>query len=68
MIKEINYKEIILQGIPLIQEWLSKQSEESKQKEDYKELDRVIEEIQQEKDFSEESYLDIRFVLKQFDE
>ena len=30
MTKERNYKEIIQQGILLIQEWLSKQSEESK--------------------------------------
>jgi hypothetical protein len=66
MTQENNYQEIIQQGIPLIQEWISKQSEEINQLDDFKELTRVIDEIENEKDYSKDAYLDIRYVLKPF--
>ena len=70
MSKQINYQLIIEQGIPLIKEWLNKQNEneELKETEDFQELQRVIQEIEQEKDYSNEAYEDIRFVLTPFDE
>ena len=68
MTKEINYKERIEEGIPLIKEWLNKQEQYLKQTEDYKEAVRVINEIEEEKDFSEDAYLDIQFILKPFEE
>ena len=65
---KINYKQVIQQGIPLIKEWLIKQEDNIKEKEEYKEVERVIKEIETEEDWSENSYLDIRFILKPFDE
>ena len=65
MTKEINYKKIIEEGIILIKEWSNKQSEDIKNKEEYKEVERVITEIEDEQDWSKQSYLDIQFVLKQ---
>ena len=56
---QINYKTKIPQGIPLIKEWLNKQNEDIKQTEEYKELQRVINEIINEEDWSKQSYLDI---------
>ena len=67
-IKEINYKKLIQEGIPLIKEWLNKQTEDIKQLEEYKEIIRVINEIENEEDWSKESYLDIQFILKPFQE
>ena len=67
MSKIKNYKEIILQGIPLINSWLNKQPEQIQITEDYKELKRVITEIEEEQDYSEQSYLDIIYLLKQFE-
>ena len=64
----LNYKERIQKGIPLIKEWLNKQEDNIKEKEECKEVKRVIKEIEAEKDWSKESYLDIRFILKPFDE
>ena len=64
----MNYKEIIQEGIPLIQEWINKQDENTKQEEDFKELVRVITEIEQEQDFSKQSYEDIQFVLRPFED
>ena len=68
MTKEINYKLIIQEGIPLIQQWLSKQDENIKQTEDYKEVERVINDIIHEEDWSKDAYLDIQFILKPFEE
>ena len=68
MTKEINYKQTIQQGIPLIQEWLNKQTEDIKKSEEYKEIIWVIKEIINEEDWSKESYLDIQFILKPFQE
>ena len=67
MSKIKNYKEIILQGIPLINSWLNKQPEQIQITEDYKELKRVITEIEEEQDYSEQSYLDIIYLLKPFE-
>ena len=44
---KINYKQEIQQGIPLIKEWLNKQEDNIKEKEEYKEVERVIKEIQE---------------------
>ena len=69
MTKQINYKEIIQQGIPLIFDWINKQNNEQiKENEDFEELKRVIHEIQNENDYSQDAYEDIRFVLRPFEE
>ena len=68
MTQKINYKIIIQQGIPLIQKWSNKQPQHIKETDDYKELQRVIKEIEQEKDYSQDAYEDIRFVLRPFEE
>ena len=44
----MNYSKNIEEGIPLIKEWNSKQSEEIKQSEEFQELVRVINEIENE--------------------
>ena len=64
----LNYKERIQKGIPLIKEWLNKQEDNIKEKEEFKEVERVIKEIEIEEDFSKDAFLDIRFILKPFDE
>ena len=51
-----------------IKEWIMKQTEEMKGKEEMKEIERVIKEIEYEKDYSKESYEDIRYVLRPFEE
>ena len=64
----MNYTEILQTGLPLINEWLNKQPEYITEKEEFKELQRVIKEIEEEQDFSKQSYLDIQFILKPFQE
>ena len=66
MTKQINYQEIIQQGIPIIQEWSTNQSDQLKETENFKELQKVINSIQQENDFSQNAFEDIRFVLRPF--
>ena len=55
IINKINYKQIIQEGIPILRQWLNKQEENIKEKEDYKEIVRVINEIEEEKDFSKDA-------------
>ena len=64
----INYQQKIEQGIPLIKEWLERKKQEFEESDDYKELLRVITEIQQQKDYSKNSYLDLQFLLRPFQE
>ena len=68
----MNYQEIIPQGIQLIQEWIDYQEqsnqEEIKDSEDFRELRRVIQEIQHDQDYSKNSFLDIQFLLRPFEE
>ena len=68
MTEETKYKETIQKGIPLIQEWSAHQSQHIKETEDFKEVQRVIQEIENEHDFSDEAYEDIRFILRPFEE
>ena len=65
MTTQINYQEIIKQGIQLINDWKIKQ--QNKDSENFKELERVINEIQNDQDFSKDSYEDIRYVLRPFE-
>ena len=68
MTEETKYKETIQKGIPLIQEWSAHQSQQVKETEDFKEVQRVIQEIENEHDFTYEAYEDIRFILRPFEE
>ena len=62
--ERINYKEKIEEGIPIIKEWLQQNNKEKENSEEYNELERVIDEIQKDNDYSEDTYLNIKFVLK----
>ena len=64
----MNYKTIIQQGISFITTWMNEQEKAIKETEDFKEIIRVLADILQENDFSNEAYEDIRFVLKPFEE
>ena len=66
MTQQINFKQIIQQSLPLIKEWLNIQTEETKQTEQFKEANKVIIEIENEKDFSETAYEDIKYILRPF--
>ena len=68
MTQQIDYKSTIIQGIPLIQQWIDTQEQNIKETEDFKELIKVIQEIDKENDYTKESYEDIRFFLKPFEE
>ena len=68
MTQQTNYKSIIQEGIFYIQEWINNQQQNVKESEDFKELQRVINDIENEHDYSHESFEDIRFVLRPFDE
>ena len=68
MSEEINYKQQIETGIQLIQEWMKKEQSNLGDSLDYKELKRVIQEIIDEKDYSNESFEDIQYVLRPFEE
>ena len=65
----MNYQEILPEVIPLIKEWINKQQDNKEVTEttSFKDLTRILPEIEQEADYSEESFDDIRFLLKQFD-
>ena len=68
MTEETKYKETIQKGIPLIQEWSAHQSQHVKETEDFKEVQRVIQEIENDHDFTNEAFEDIRFILRPFEE
>ena len=67
MTTEINYKQLLQDSFPLIEEWINNQSEETKQTEYFQEFQRVFKEIQQENDFSENAYEDIRYLFRSFE-
>ena len=64
MTQEINYQQQIQKGIPIINDWIDKQDEYFKESDELKELQKVLIEIQQDQDFSEDSYEDIRYLLR----
>ena len=63
-----NYKTNLFEGIPLLNKWIQNYQPEGDQKEYFNELQKKLEIIQQEKNYSKELYEDIRYLLKQFDE
>ena len=62
----MNYKEILQEAIPLIKEWINKQqnNKEIAKTKCFQELVRVIKEIEEEEDYSKDSFDDIRFLLR----
>ena len=48
----IDYKQAIQEGIPLIKEWIESKRQEFEEKEEFTELVRVINEIDNEQDYS----------------
>ena len=60
-------QERIKEGISLIKEWIQTKKEEFEEKEEFKELVRVINEIEQENDYSKQAYEDIRYLLRPFE-
>ena len=63
----INYQQNVNEGIPLIKEWIQTKKEEFEEKDEFKELVRVITEIEAEQDYSEQAYKDIRYLLRPFE-
>ena len=61
-----NKKQLILQSIPFINEWLNNQQEDIKLSDDFKELNKIFNEICEEQDYTEDSYEDIRYLLRPF--
>ena len=57
----------IKEGIPLIKEWIQIKKHEFEDNTDFKELIRVIKEIETDQDFSNDAYEDIRFLLRPFE-
>ena len=60
-------QERIKEGISLIKEWIQTKKEEFEEKEEFKELVRVVTEIEQENDYSKQAYEDIRYLLRPFE-
>ena len=54
----------IQEGIPLIKEWIEVKRQEFENNDDFKELDRIIKDIQNERDYSNDAYEDIRYLLR----
>ena len=57
----------IKEGIPLIKEWIELKKHEFEENDDFKELVRVMTEIEKDQDFSKQSYNDIRYLLRPFE-
>ena len=57
----------IQEGIPLIKEWIERKRTEFENNDNFKELIRVINEIEQDKDYSKDAYEDIRYLLRPFE-
>ena len=57
----------IKEGIPLIKEWIEIKKPEYKDNPDFKELERIINEIEKDKDYSKDAYEDIRYLLRPFE-
>ena len=57
----------IQEGIPLIKEWIEIKKQEFEKNDYFKELIRVINEIEKDKDFSHDAYEDIRYLLRPFE-
>ena len=60
-------EKIIKEGIPFIKEWIEIKREEFAEQDEFKELVRVITEIEQENDYSHQAYEDIRYLLRPFE-
>ena len=60
-------EKIIQEGIPLIKEWIRTKREEFEENDDFKELIRVVNEIEADKDYSKQAYEDIRYLLRPFE-
>ena len=60
-------EKIIKEAIPFIKEWIQTKKEEFEEKEEFKELIRVVNEIEQENDYSKQAYEDIRYLLRPFE-
>ena len=61
------YQKTIQEGIPLIKEWIETKRNEFEENDDFIQLIRIINEIEEEKDYSKDSFDDIRFVLRPFE-
>ena len=57
----------IQEGIPLIKEWIERKRQEFENNDDFNELIRVINEIENDKDYSKDAYEDIRYILRPFE-
>ena len=60
-------KQNIEEGIPLIKEWIETKREIFKENDNFNELIRVINEIEEEKDYSKDAFEDIRYFLRPFE-
>ena len=57
---------IVKEGIVLIKQWIKTKREEFAESDDFKELVRVLTEIENENDYSHQAYEDIRYLLRPF--
>ena len=63
----IKRKQNIQEGIVLIKEWIELKRTEYENNDNFNELIRVINEIETEKDYSNDAYEDIRYLLRPFE-
>ena len=57
----------IQEGIPLIKEWIEVKRNQFEDNTDFKELEKIVKEIENDKDYSNDAYEDIRYLLKPFE-
>ena len=57
----------IQEGIPLIKEWIEVKRQEFKNNNDFSELEKIVKEIENDKDYSNDAYEDIRYLLRPFE-
>ena len=57
----------IKEGIPIIKEWIEIKKQEFENNDNFNELMRVVNEIEQDQDFSNDAYEDIRYLLRPFE-
>ena len=60
-------KDCIKEGIPIIKEWIESKREEFEENDEFKELIRVVNEIEEDQDYSQMAYDDIRYLLRPFE-
>ena len=60
-------KQNIQEGIPLIKEWIERKRPEYKENTDFKELEKIVKEIETENDYSKDAFDDIRYLLRPFE-